>query len=138
MNKLADGSAQSSKISTSSASTGVVGSRKMSVIEGIRKKAKRELEFQLHAFETKSRFVRDDDTKQKFTPSRRNVKLSADDEKELRKAMAHERKIRHEKQRLLNRNKRHKVTAEERFPEYSLENPMEDPDKERKVSRNEN
>ena len=30
--------------------------RKMSVIEGIRKKAKRELEFQLHAFETKGRF----------------------------------------------------------------------------------
>ena len=104
----------------------------MSVVKGIRKKAKRELEFQLHAFETKSRFVRDDDAKQKFTPSRRNVKNSADDEKELRKAMAHERKIRHEKQRLLNKNKRHKVTAEERFPEYSLENPMEDPDKERK------
>ena len=138
MNKLADGSAQSSKISTLSASTGVAGSRKMSVIEGIRKKAKRELEFQLHAFETKSRFVRDDDAKKKFTPSRRNVKLSADDEKELRKAMAHERKIRHEKQRLLNRNKRHKVTAEERFQRILWKIQWKTPTKREKVSRNEN
>ena len=60
--------------------------RKMSVIEGIRKKAKRELEFQLHAFETKGRFLRNDDTTKKFIPVRRNVQLSADDEKELRKA----------------------------------------------------
>ena len=106
--------------------------RKMSVIEGIRKKAKRELEFQLHAFETKGRFLRNDDTTKKFIPVRRNVQLSADDEKELRKALAHERRLRLEKQRMLNHNKRHKQNAEERFPEYSLDSGMQDQKKDMK------
>eukprot|EP00943_MAST-04B_sp_MAST-4B-sp1_P002686 g2686.t1 len=137
MDVTADSSILSSQPSKSSAASinknnaNGIG-RKMSVIEGIRKKAKRELEFQLHAFETKGRFIREDESNKKFVPVRRNVKLSADDEKELKKALFRERKARLEKQRLLNNNKKHKMNAEERFPEYPLENSLKNAKKDMK------
>jgi hypothetical protein len=96
-------------------------SSKISVIEGIRQKAKREVEFQLHAFETKSRYRGHDVETVKHVRRTKVHRMSADDEKELRKQVAHERAHRMHKQRLLNGIKRHQQLAEERFPEYSMD-----------------
>ena len=75
-----------SEPSSSSAASCYRGmSSKISVIEGIRQKAKREVEFQLHAFETKSRYRGHDVETVKHVRRTKVHRMSADDEKELRK-----------------------------------------------------
>ena len=97
---------------------------KMSVIENIRHKAKRELEFQLHAFETKARYVEADAIagfgKTTALTGRRGGQkhVAGTPTDEMRALIAHETRSRRDKSRLINHIKHKNQHASERFPEY--------------------